>query len=201
MSIVPGRDVPEVPQAWVDAVNKAVNDANHEDLCSSLHTLAECDSYKPGQWDIGVDLDIAVGALEPLIRERIGRPPDALAESLAATVQGIDAHIERRAQEIAEPRVASAQRHAEFLINGDREEREAERQRKDDLIKELRRQLDAAGRSADRSFTELKELRALRERVVQRLYVQATGPDGERWASYDALVGAIWPEKETEASK
>jgi hypothetical protein len=71
MSIVPGRDVPEVPQAWVDAVNQAVNDANHEDLCSSLHALADCDSYRPGTWDIGVDLTIAVGVLEPLIRDRI----------------------------------------------------------------------------------------------------------------------------------
>lgn len=71
MSIVPGRDVPEVPQAWVDAVNKAINDANHDDLCGCAAWPDACRHYKPGQWDIGVDLDIAVGVLEPLIRERI----------------------------------------------------------------------------------------------------------------------------------
>ncbi len=71
MSIVPGRDVPEVPQEWVDAVNKAVNDANHKDLCHCDAWPDACPYYKPGQWDIGVDLDIAVGALEPLIRDRI----------------------------------------------------------------------------------------------------------------------------------
>lgn len=72
MSIVPGRDVPEVPQEWVDAVNKAVNDANHEDLCACRLWLDACPYYKPGQWDLGVDLTIAVGALAPLIRAEIG---------------------------------------------------------------------------------------------------------------------------------
>lgn len=71
MSIVPGRDVPEVPQAWVDAVNKSVNDANHEDLCMCAAWPDACRYYKPGQWDIGVDLTIAVGVLELLMRQRI----------------------------------------------------------------------------------------------------------------------------------
>lgn len=72
MSIVPGRDVPEVPQAWVDAVNKSVNDANHDDLCGCRLWPDAYPYYKPGQWDIGVDLTIAVGALTPLIRAQIG---------------------------------------------------------------------------------------------------------------------------------
>lgn len=72
MSIVPGRDVPEVPQEWVDAVNKAVNDANHDDLCGCRLWPDACPYYKPGQWDIGVDLTIAVGALVPLIRAQVG---------------------------------------------------------------------------------------------------------------------------------
>lgn len=69
MSIVPGRDVPAVPQAWVDAVNQAINDANHDDLCGCRAWPDGCDNYKPGQWDIGVDLHIAVGALAPFMRE------------------------------------------------------------------------------------------------------------------------------------
>ena len=72
MSIVPGQDVPEVPQEWVDAVNKAVNDANHEDLCMCDAWPDACKYYKPGQWDLGVDLTIAVGALAPLIRAQVG---------------------------------------------------------------------------------------------------------------------------------
>lgn len=72
MSIVPGRDVPEVPQEWVDAVNEAVNDANHDDLCACHLWPDACPYYKPGQWDIGVDLTIAVGALAPLIRAQVG---------------------------------------------------------------------------------------------------------------------------------
>lgn len=71
MSIVPGRDVPEVPEEWVDAVNKRINDENHDDLCMCDAWPEACVSgYKPGLWDLGVSLDIAVGVLEPLIRER-----------------------------------------------------------------------------------------------------------------------------------
>ena len=70
VSVVPGRDVPAVPDEWVDAVNKAINDAMHEDLCNCRAWPDGCASYKPGTWDTGVSLDIAVGVLEPLIRER-----------------------------------------------------------------------------------------------------------------------------------
>lgn len=72
MSIVPGRDIPAVPDEWIDAVNAAVNDANHEALCACDGWPAACASgYRAGQWDLGVDLDIAVGVLEPLIRDRV----------------------------------------------------------------------------------------------------------------------------------
>ena len=72
MSIVPGRDVPAVPDEWVEAVNARINDENHEDLCMCDGWPGACASgYRPGLWDIGVDLHIAVGVLEPLVRERI----------------------------------------------------------------------------------------------------------------------------------
>ena len=71
MSIVPGRDVPAVPQEWVDAVNKRINDENHLDLCACDGWPEACCSYKPGLWDLGVSLDIAIGVLEPLIRDRL----------------------------------------------------------------------------------------------------------------------------------
>lgn len=72
MSIVPGRDIPAVPDEWVDAVNKAINDANHEDLCACDGWPEACASgYQSDRWDLGVSLTIAVGVLEPLIRDRV----------------------------------------------------------------------------------------------------------------------------------
>ena len=72
MSIVPGRDVPAVPDEWVDAVNKAINDAYHEDLCMCDGWPDACASgYQSDRWDLGVSLTIAVGVLEPLLRERV----------------------------------------------------------------------------------------------------------------------------------
>jgi hypothetical protein len=71
MSIVPGRDIPEAPEAWVDAVNERINDENHDDLCACDAWPANCKHYQPGQWDQGSAIHIAVAVLEPLIRARI----------------------------------------------------------------------------------------------------------------------------------
>jgi hypothetical protein len=72
MSIVPGRDVPAVLGEWVDAVNAAINNANHEDLCLCDGWPDACVSgYQSDRWDLGVSLTIAVGVLEPRIRERV----------------------------------------------------------------------------------------------------------------------------------
>lgn len=94
MSIVPGRDVHEVPQAWVDAVNKAVNDANHEDLCHCDAWPTACQWYTPGQWDIGVDLDIAVGVLWPLIRDRIVMDARGPSKALVARQLEAAGHVQ-----------------------------------------------------------------------------------------------------------
>ena len=200
MSIVPGRDVPEVPQEWVDAVNKAVNDANHEDLCMCAAWPDACRYYKPGQWDIGVDLTIAVGALAPLIeQERAGQVEEQLA-TVAGIARDLKAYIEVRADEIAGPLITATQQRAAERVAEVEREGVFEKQRHADLEKELRRQLDAAVKSRDREHTELKELREMRKRVIQRLTVQATGADGQRWADYDALFTAVWPEAGTEVS-
>ncbi len=84
MSIVPGRDVPAVPQEWVDAVNKRINDENHLDLCACDGWPEACCSYKPGLWDLGVSLDIAIGVLEPLIRDRLIAEMQAPKKSVVA---------------------------------------------------------------------------------------------------------------------
>jgi hypothetical protein len=96
MSIVPGRDVAAVPDEWVDAVNKAINDANHEDLCHCDGWPEGCSSYRPGLWDLGVSLDIAVGVLEPLIRARIAaeaRRPVTVGEAIIALIPGAEGVI------------------------------------------------------------------------------------------------------------
>jgi len=194
VSIVPGRDIPEVPQAWVGAVNEAVNDANHEDLCSSLHGLAECDSYRPGQWDIGVDLTIAVGVLDPLIRRRIAGEFTEAAESLGSAVRELDAHIERRAQEIAQPRVDQERMTSARIVAEQRTEMEGMRQRKDDLITELRRQLDAQVKMNARLLPEVKDLKATVERVRA---MRCWENEDRRWFMFrDDLYAALRGEED-----
>ena len=71
MSIVPGRDIPEAPEGWIDAVNARINDENHDDLCGCRAWPGACPHYKPGQWDEGMVLHIAAAVLEPLIRVKV----------------------------------------------------------------------------------------------------------------------------------
>lgn len=90
MAIVPGRDVPTVLGEWTDAVNKAINDAYHEDLCLCDGWPDACASgYQADRWDLGVSLDIAVGVLEPLIRERIAAETATVSTSEAASIIGV----------------------------------------------------------------------------------------------------------------
>jgi len=138
---------------------------------------------------IARELDLGAVAADLQAAKAAEVERDALAESLAATIAGLDAHIERRAQEIAEPRIDAAQRHAEFLIDGDREEREAERRRKDDLITELRRQLDALAKTSERQHRELKETRAAVQRV-EALKVW-TNEDRRQFVFADELWAAL----------
>lgn len=123
-------------------------------------------------------------------------PAGDLADTLHATAHDLQAHIEQRAQEIAGPRIAEAERDYHAKAATLRREHKQQTQRSGDLITELRRQLRVLGRTQ----AELKELRDLRKRVIQRLTVQATGPNGERWADYDALTAAVFPKAETEAT-
>jgi hypothetical protein len=98
VSIVPGRDVPAVPDEWVDAVNKRINDENHDDLCACDGWPDACGHYKPGQWDLGVSLDIAVGVLEPLIRDRVAAEIGE-ADRLKARIAVLEADREELAAE------------------------------------------------------------------------------------------------------
>lgn len=115
---------------------------------------------------------------------------EALAESLSATAASLDAHIERRAREIAGPQIDAARQDGARIVAEQRAEMEGMRERKDDLIRELRRQLDGAVKSRDREFDELKRLRATVHRV--RHQVRCWESEDGRWFAFrDDLFAAL----------
>lgn len=77
-------------------------------------------------------------------------PHAETARKLAETTANLDAYIERRAQEIAAPRIAAAERAARERIAEVEHEAALARQRWDDLETELRRQVETAWRSYQR---------------------------------------------------
>ena len=101
---------------------------------------------------------------------------DALADRLAATVADLQAYIEARANEIAGPLITATQEKATGQVAEVEHAAAFQKQRDDDLIAELRRQLDAAVKSRDREFDELKRLRA----TVRA--IEASTVCGSKWA-------------------
>jgi len=114
---------------------------------------------------------------------------NALAASLADTALNLADYIERRAREIAEPRVQRAETWANEQISRLREERAFDNQRKDDLIRELRRQLDAQVKQNERLHREVKETRGAVRRV-EALHVR-TNEDGKKFVFADDLWSAL----------
>lgn len=76
----------------------------------------------------------------------LGRVLAALAEITA----NLDAYAERRAREIAAPRIAEAEADAEARVNEVMAQAEADKQRSGDLVKELQRCLAAQDRQLER---------------------------------------------------
>jgi hypothetical protein len=113
----------------------------------------------------------------------------ALAASLADVSLNLADYIERRAREIAEPRIQRAETWANEQINRLHEEHRAENRRKDDLIRELRRQLDAQVKQNERLHREVKETRSAVRRV-EALHVW-TNEDGKRFVFVDDLWSAL----------
>ena len=74
-----------------------------------------------------------------------------LTETLREVAANLDAYIERRAQEIAAPRIAAVEQQAREQIADLNKKAIAARQRASDLEAELRRQLDAQIRRAERA--------------------------------------------------
>lgn len=115
---------------------------------------------------------------------------DSVANRLAATAASLDAHIERRAWELAEPQIRAVKESAETQLAEARHEAAFQKQRDDDLIAELRRQIDAAVKSRDREFDELKRLRATVHRV--RHQVRCWENEDGRWFAFrDDLFAAL----------
>jgi hypothetical protein len=77
--------------------------------------------------------------------------PESLAQALAETTANLDAYIERRAQEIAAPRIAAVEQETREQIANLNKQAIAARQRASGLEAELRRQLDAQVRRAERA--------------------------------------------------
>jgi hypothetical protein len=113
----------------------------------------------------------------------------ALAANLAATAGHLAEHIERRAQEIAEPQILAAQLAAKTQLDRQARDHGFEQQRKDDLVAELRRQLERAHRSVDRLSEEAKKSRAA-VRNVELLHVW-TNEDGKRFVFAEELWAAL----------
>jgi chromosome segregation ATPase len=102
----------------------------------------------------------------------------ALAASLNATAEHLAEHIEARAEEIAEPQIAGIQRTAKSQLDRLQHDHASETRRKDDLVAELRRQLDRARRSVERLDREVKETRA----AIRRLEaIRIWRNEDDRW--------------------
>jgi hypothetical protein len=114
---------------------------------------------------------------------------DLLAASLNDTTRHLAEHIQRRAEEIADPQILAVRLDAKDKIDRLRSDHKFENQRKDDLIRELRRQLDAAVRSVERLHTEVKETRGAVRRV-EVLHVW-TNEDGKKFVFADELWTAL----------
>ena len=93
----------------------------------------------------------------------------ALAASLAATVRDLQAYIEARADEIAAPRIAAAEREYHARATELRREHKMQVQRWQDLNTELRRQLRARERQVGQQATRIAELKAAEGRVATGL--------------------------------
>lgn len=114
---------------------------------------------------------------------------EALAGQLAAMINGLQQHIEARAGEIAEPQIRFEAERNDEAIRTVRAEARIVAQRRADLERELRRQLNALVTTTERQQRELKETRAAIRRV-EELKVW-TNEDGKRFVFADELWEAL----------
>ncbi len=112
------------------------------------------------------DMEALVAANRALAQAGLTRRREAdLAESLAATVADLDAYIERRAGEIAQPRIAAAAQSAERRIAELQQDLAAGERRREDVIAEFERQRRAQDRQIDQQAERIADLKATVGRV------------------------------------
>jgi len=116
-------------------------------------------------------------------------PAGDLADTLHATAHDLQAHIKARAQEIAQPLVDEERMICARIAAERNAEMESMRQRKDDLIAELRRQLNAQVRQVERLHPENKALKATVGRVREVRCWE--NEDGKWFAFRDDLFAAL----------
>lgn len=99
--------------------------------------------------------------LDPASLEDRPEPPVArtTVELLHDTVTGLQGHIEARAQEIAAPLIEEARRTADERVAAAERELAAERQRREDLAAEFRRQIAALERKLPRRLASTEGAR------------------------------------------
>lgn len=90
---------------------------------------------------------------------------EAVAASLAETAANLDTHIQRRADEIATPRIAAAEQEYHAKVATLRREHRQQVQRWSDLNRELRRQLRARDRQVDQQAARIAELKGADEAI------------------------------------
>lgn len=121
---------------------------------------------------------------------------------LAQIARDIEAHIEQRAQQIASPQILFERERNNQAIQTVQDEARFDAQRKDDLIRELRRQLDAQVKTSERLHREVKETREAVRRV-EALKVW-TNEDRKQFVFADelweALAGASSPARRETAA-
>ncbi len=111
------------------------------------------------------------------------------AENLAVATQNLDGYVKRRANEIAEPRIRAAKEDADARIAEVRAAAARQEQRHEDLIRELRRQLDAQVKANERLNREVKEIReAVRRVEALRVW---TNEDRKKFVFADELWAAL----------
>lgn len=109
-------------------------------------------------------------------------------DKLAKMIAHLQSYIEQRALEIAKPRIAEVQESFEAMVNNIMAKAAAEEQRLSDLVTELRRQVDAQVRRAERAETAIGRVRALDGRSsMGRVYDYV--PLAEIRAALDASGG------------
>ncbi|MEU8278187.1 winged helix-turn-helix domain-containing protein [Microbispora bryophytorum] len=135
--------------AWGDEWYPRASRTIDQHICHIRRLLGSAAECIAGVRGIGYRLE-AEALADPVTAPPATPTIHGLAETLRDTVAGLDGHIERRAQQIADPLIEEARRAADERVAAAERELANVRQRGEDLAAEFRRQLVALERQLDR---------------------------------------------------